>query len=246
MIERQNYLDKLLKWKDKDVIKVITGMRRCGKSTLLKQFQQILIDQGVNSKNIVFINFEELENIDLLDYKSLYSYIKKECKGFLSDLKNNIINLKSEINKIRQKYDANNDLYFSVDLNYKRAQEDSFILSYSLNQKLNTIKKLKESIHLSKDYNIFQEPKRETLINTKIAEDNLDRINEDLQKYALFEIKQFNKYYNRTQRKLKKRNLNKNKIQIFNQIINYFQQYNQGKKSNYIIQQSFLFALTST
>ena len=59
MIERQNYLDKLLKWKDKDVIKVITGMRRCGKSTLLKQFQQILIDQGVNSKNIVFINFEE-------------------------------------------------------------------------------------------------------------------------------------------------------------------------------------------
>ena len=81
MIERQNYLDKLLKWKDKDVIKVITGMRRCGKSTLLKQFQQILIDQGVNSKNIVFINFEELENIDLLDYKSLYSYIKKECKN---------------------------------------------------------------------------------------------------------------------------------------------------------------------
>jgi hypothetical protein len=65
----------------------------------------------------------------------------------------------------------------------------------------------------------------------------LGRINEDLQKYALFEIKQFNKYYNRTQRKLKKRNLNKNKIQIFNQIINYFQQYNQGKKSNYIIQQ---------
>ena len=65
----------------------------------------------------------------------------------------------------------------------------------------------------------------------------MDRINEDLQKYALFEIKQFNKYYNRTQRKLKKRNLNKNKIQIFNQIINYFQQYNQGKKSNYIFQQ---------
>ena len=60
MIERQNYLDKLLKWKDKDVIKVITGMRRCGKSTLLKQFQQILIDQGVNSKNIVCSPAENL------------------------------------------------------------------------------------------------------------------------------------------------------------------------------------------
>ena len=186
------------------------------------------IDKCSEKNKITKFNSKNKDNV---------SYIKKECKNFLSGLKNNIINLKSEINKIRQKYDANNDLYFSVDLNYKRAQEDSFILSYSLNQKLNTIKKLKESIHLSKDYNIFQEPKRETLINTKIAEDNLDRINEDLQKYALFEIKQFNKYYNRTQRKLKKRNLNKNKIQIFNQIINYFQQYNQGKKSNYIIQQ---------
>ena len=186
------------------------------------------IDKCSEKNKITEYNSKNKDNV---------SYIKKECKNFLSGLKNNIINLKSEINKIRQKYDANNDLYFSVDLNYKRAQEDSFILSYSLNQKLNTIKKLKESIHLSKDYNIFQEPKRETLINTKIAEDNLDRINEDLQKYALFEIKQFNKYYNRTQRKLKKRNLNKNKIQIFNQIINYFQQYNQGKKSNYIIQQ---------
>ena len=186
------------------------------------------IDKCSEKNKITEFNSKNKDNV---------SYIKKECKNFLSGLKNNIINLKSEINKIRQKYDANNDLYFSVDLNYKRAQEDSFILSYSLNQKLNTIKKLKESIHLSKDYNIFQEPKRETLINTKIAEDNLDRINEDLQKYALFEIKQFNKYYNRTQRKLKKRNLNKNKIQIFNQIINYFQQYNQGKKSNYIIQQ---------
>ena len=186
------------------------------------------IDKCSEKNKITEFNSKNKDNV---------SYIKKECKNFLSGLKNNIINLKSEVNKIRQKYDANNDLYFSVDLNYKRAQEDSFILSYSLNQKLNTIKKLKESIHLSKDYNIFQEPKRETLINTKIAEDNLDRINEDLQKYALFEIKQFNKYYNRTQRKLKKRNLNKNKIQIFNQIINYFQQYNQGKKSNYIIQQ---------
>ena len=186
------------------------------------------IDKCSEKNKITEYNSKNKDNV---------SYIKKECKNFLSGLKNNIINLKSEINKIRQKYDANNDLYFSVDLNYKRAQEDSFILSYSLNQKLNTIKKLKESIHLSKDYNIFQEPKRETLINTKIAEDNLDRINEDLQKYALFEIKQFNKYYNRTQRKLKKRNLNKNKIQIFNQIIHYFQQYNQGKKSNYIIQQ---------
>ena len=91
---------------------------------------------------------------------------------------------------------------------------------------------MKESIHLSKDYNIFQEPKRETLIDRKIGEENIDRINENLQRYALYEIKQFNKYYNRSQRKLKKRDFYKNKIQIFNQIINYFKQNSQNKGNN--------------
>ena len=143
------------------------------------------------------------------------SFIKKELDKFLNELKNNIEFLKSETNKIRQKYKSNSEIYFTVDLSNKRAKEDAFILSYSLTQKLNIIKKLKESIHSSKDYNIFQEPKRETLIERKMGEENIDSINEDLQRYALYEIKQFNKYYNRTQRKLKKRNLYKSKIQIY-------------------------------
>ena len=163
------------------------------------------------------------------------SFIKKELDKFLNELKNNIEFLKSETNKIRQKYKSNSEIYFTVDLSNKRVKEDAFILSYSLTQKLNIIKKLKESIHSSKDYNIFQEPKRETLIERKMGEENIDSINEDLQRYALYEIKQFNKYYNRTQRKLKKRNLYKSKIQIFNQIINYFRQYFQNKKNYHSI-----------
>ena len=159
-------------------------------------------------------------------------FIISEFEKFIRNLKNKIEFLKSEISKIKQKYDSNNDKYFTVDIANERVQEDAFILSYSLTQKLNIIKRLKESVHLSKDYNIFQEPKRETLIDRKIGEENIDRINENLQRYALYEIKQFNKYYNRSQRKLKKRDFYKNKIQIFNQIINYFKQNNQNKGNN--------------
>ena len=155
--------------------------------------------------------------------------IKNEFNTFFSDLKSNIAILKSEIKKIKQKYESNNDKYFTVILSDNEAKVDSFILSYSLIQKINIIKKLKESIHLSKDYNIFQEPKRESLISIKTGEENIDMINEDLQKYAFYEIKQFNKYYNRTQRKLKKRNYYRDKIRIFKEIIIYFNENNHTK-----------------
>ncbi len=76
MIQRKEYLDLLKKWKDENVIKVITGIRRCGKSTLLALFQEDLLTQGVTVDQIISINFEELEYEDLLDYKALYGYIK--------------------------------------------------------------------------------------------------------------------------------------------------------------------------
>lgn len=76
MIERTEYLQRLLSWKDEMVIKVVTGLRRCGKSTLLKQYQNLLLNSGVDDTQIISINFEELENEPLLDYKALYQYIK--------------------------------------------------------------------------------------------------------------------------------------------------------------------------
>jgi predicted AAA+ superfamily ATPase len=75
MVERKQYLQTLLSWKDEKVIKVVTGIRRCGKSTLLKQYQDYLTAHGVFNERIVSINLEELENENLLDYKSLYKYI---------------------------------------------------------------------------------------------------------------------------------------------------------------------------
>ena len=71
------------------------------------------------------------------------SFIKKEFNNFLNELRNNIEFLKSETSKIRQKYQSNSEIYFTVDLSNKRVKEDAFILSYSLTQKLNIIKKLK-------------------------------------------------------------------------------------------------------
>ena len=76
MVIRKEYLSRLLAWKNEQVIKVVTGIRRCGKSTLLKQFQDRLVEDGVSQEQIISINFEDLDYEDLLDYKALYAYIK--------------------------------------------------------------------------------------------------------------------------------------------------------------------------
>ena len=75
MVKRHQYLEKLKKLKDMQIIKVVTGFRRCGKSTLLLQFQEYLKECGVDDSQIISINFEKLEFEHLLNYKELYSYI---------------------------------------------------------------------------------------------------------------------------------------------------------------------------
>ena len=81
MVKREEYLNKLFSWKDEQVIKVVSGIRRCGKSTLLKQYIDMLAAQGVDRKQIIYLNLEEPENDELYDYKKLYEYITKRlCK----------------------------------------------------------------------------------------------------------------------------------------------------------------------
>lgn len=77
MIERKEYLEKLKGFKDKHLIKIITGIRRCGKSTLLEIFQNYLLENGVDKNQIIYINFEDIEYEYLRDYKTLYNHIKK-------------------------------------------------------------------------------------------------------------------------------------------------------------------------
>lgn len=72
MIDRPHYLEQLWRWKDRDVIKVVTGVRRCGKSTLLRLFADELRSSGVSEDQIITINLEQLENEHLLDYHALH------------------------------------------------------------------------------------------------------------------------------------------------------------------------------
>lgn len=75
-IERKEYLDKLIAFRDKSIIKVITGVRRCGKSVLLEMFQDFLLKQGVSEEQIVAINLEDYDFCELRNPAKLHSYIK--------------------------------------------------------------------------------------------------------------------------------------------------------------------------
>ena len=71
----------LKRWKDKKVIKVVTGIRRCGKSSLLRMFQEYLLKNDVDKSQIQDINFEDLSNEPLLDYHTLYAHVKSRIKA---------------------------------------------------------------------------------------------------------------------------------------------------------------------
>ena len=75
-ILREQYLNKLIALKDKEIIKVVTGVRRCGKSTLLQLYQDWLLSHGVSPEQIITVNFEDFDFLSLRDAKNLYDYVK--------------------------------------------------------------------------------------------------------------------------------------------------------------------------
>lgn len=75
MIKRNCYLSQLIQLRDQDLIKVVTGIRRCGKSTLLQDFKQHLLSDGITQDAIVFLNFEERENARFASWEAVYDYI---------------------------------------------------------------------------------------------------------------------------------------------------------------------------
>lgn len=81
MISRETYLQKLRELRDQKLIKVVTGIRRSGKSTLLEAFKNELIKSGVAKRNIVFLNFEERQNMHLINWTTLYDEIIKNIKS---------------------------------------------------------------------------------------------------------------------------------------------------------------------
>ena len=131
MIIRENYLKKMIDAKDTDFIKVITGVRRSGKSTLLLMFRDYLLANGVKEENIVHINFESAKYDDIKDYKDLYKYIEDKVKDekiyLLLDEIQSVSSWEKAINSF--KVDFNVDVYITGSNAYLLSSELSTLLS---------------------------------------------------------------------------------------------------------------------
>lgn len=127
MILRKEYLQQLLSWKDEPIIKVITGIRRCGKSTLLKQYQNHLLQNEIKQEQIISINFEELEYEHLLDYKALYQYIKERlCPNRMTYI------LLDEIQKVPFFEKTVDSLYVKENIDLYITGSNAYLLSSDL------------------------------------------------------------------------------------------------------------------
>lgn len=127
MIQRKKYLEKLIALKDKQLIKVVTGIRRCGKSTLFKIYQDYLLKNGVNEKQIQHINFEDDTNEDLRDRKKLHKYI---LDNSVKDKKNYIF--LDEIQNIPQFQKIVDSLYIRDNFDVYITGSNAYLLSGEL------------------------------------------------------------------------------------------------------------------
>lgn len=124
IINRQEYLDKLIALRDKQLIKVITGIRRCGKSTLMEIFQNYLKSNGVSDNNIISINFEDYDNYELREPSKLYSYVKEK----LSDTGMNYIFL-DEIQHVEDFPRIVDSLYIKKNVDVYITGSNAYMLS---------------------------------------------------------------------------------------------------------------------
>lgn len=127
MIPREIYIRELFRYKDKQIIKVLTGIRRCGKSTLFEIFIDELIKIGVEEKQIVYINFEDLSTNDLREPKILYEYII----GKIDDIKKHYIFL-DEIQNVIDFPKVLDSLFIRKQVDLYVTGSNAFLLSSEL------------------------------------------------------------------------------------------------------------------
>lgn len=126
-VRRTEYLNWLNTWREKGIIKVITGVRRSGKSTLMRQFEEELMLNGVQKEQIIHINFEDMNNSDLLEAKSLHDYLM----GCMHQDKMNFIFL-DEVQLVQNFQRAVNSLYLRQNVDIYLTGSNSYILSGEL------------------------------------------------------------------------------------------------------------------
>lgn len=131
-IDRKEYLDFLIKSKDRQIIKVVSGVRRCGKSTLFEIYKDYLLENGIIENQIISINFEDMNYEELTDYKKLYAYIQSKMLGnkknyiFLDEIQH--------VDKFEKVVDSlfikeNTDLYITGSNAYFMSSELATLLS---------------------------------------------------------------------------------------------------------------------
>lgn len=124
MISRDLYMNKLLAYKDTEFIKVITGIRRCGKSSLLKMFMEKLLK---DNQNVIYMNFESFEFDDIIDYKDMYNKIKQKvnnnCKNYI---------LLDEVQRIKEWEKCINALLVDFDSDIYITGSNAYLLSSEL------------------------------------------------------------------------------------------------------------------
>ena len=138
MLKRDKYLDQLIEVKDLNLIKVITGVRRCGKSTLLLQYKDYLLENGIKDSDILYMSFESAEWYEIKDYKDLYNYIKTKYHNrkvyLLLDEVQNVEDWEKAVNSLL--VDINCDIYITGSNAYLLSSELTTLLAgrvYTIN-----------------------------------------------------------------------------------------------------------------
>ena len=127
MINRPEYLEELISFKDKDLIKVVTGIRRCGKSTLFDLYIEYLLKNGVEDNQIIRINLEDADYDFIENYKDLYNYIKEK----LNPNKKNYVFL-DEVQRVDGFEKACDSLYIKKNVDLYITESNAYLLSEDL------------------------------------------------------------------------------------------------------------------
>lgn len=131
-IDRPRYLSKLKEYRDKDIVKIVTGIRRCGKSTLLDIYEDYLLSSGIQPANILHMNMESLQHRDLLSYLTFYDYVsshivKSEKNYLIFDELQAVTHWEKAIESFRLDFDV--DIYITGSNAYLLSTEFSTLLS---------------------------------------------------------------------------------------------------------------------
>ena len=126
MINRTEYLEQLKRFKDKDLIKVVTGIRRCGKSTLFELFINYLQESGIKDEQIIKINLEDAD-YNFENYKELYDFINKQL-----DSKKQYYVFLDEVQNVPMFQKAVDSLYIKKNVDVYITGSNAYLLSGEL------------------------------------------------------------------------------------------------------------------